>query len=250
MIRVLLLIAGVATMAAAQDEAYLWNDEEPQFLRRGIIIATGSFDEEHLTAACKYTLEGRGDFLFIQLTLVSHEQGARPRPKIDHMTYSYWKKWHDASAKSQEPVAEMIFIKGDALLRMRDADGHVRQKVIQGKNPLVFDADGATFDVLYFSFSEPHPPVIQLKTADIYMQSSRPASTHLGEALLKLWQPLLPGFAVSLLIRVDRWFLYNSSFPFFYPFGEEGEPPSEDAYRGTQTLRCQSWFNSPPCAIE
>jgi hypothetical protein len=244
MMRVLLLIVGMAAIANAQDVVQIWNDERPGFLNRGIVTSQ-SFDKEHISATCQRTLEREADLQFIQLTLAPKD--LRPSLKMDHMTFSHWKDLHDAQAESQGPVAEMIAVKGDAVLRIRGADGRVTEKVLQGHNPLVFEDGGLTFHILHFGLSLPNPPLIQVKRADIYVQSNRMPSVGLGAELLKRWQPLFPQFTTSFFFRQDLWFISNPSFPFFFPFGEEGEPPSEEAYGRTHTMYCMN--TSPVCRI-
>jgi hypothetical protein len=242
--RVFLLIVGMAAVAVAQDAVQIWNDERPGFLKRGIVLGQ-SFDEEHISAFCQRTLDERSDLQFIQLTFAP--QYLRQRPKIDHMTYADWKNWHDASAKSQGAVAELVAVKGDAVLRIRDARGRVTQKVLRGHDPLVFEVGGLTFHILYFAFSELSPALIQVNSAEVYVESDRMPSAELGADIREHWRQLFPQFTTSLLFRQDLWFVYNPGFPFFYPFGEEGEPPSEQVYGRTHIMYCMD--SSPVCRV-
>ena len=59
----------------------------------------------------------------------------------------------------------------------------------------------------------------------------------------------LPGFAVSLLVREDQWFVSEWSFPFFHPFAKEADPPSSDEYGRTKTMSCMDWAGVPSCAV-
>ena len=216
----------------------IWNDERPGFLRRRVALTSATFDLANATQTCKQVLAEYPKTGFVQLTIVPDNATALPPPKPDHMSYESWKRWHDNSMEVQGPFAEMLAIDGDAILRFRDVDGRTTKVVLQGKNPLTAEVPGATVEILHFGFVDSTRP-LAYPPLDIFVKSKPLLDADAGRTLLRLLEGRFHGFTVSLLAREDTWFVNDWNFPFFFPFGEDGTPPSEEMYTQTRTLRCR-----------
>lgn len=229
-----LLCLGIfAATIFGQTQSTLWDDEHQGFLRRGIALRSAPFDAATIIPVCKEVLTVRSGG-FIQVTVLPEKQTALPLHKPDHLSFESWKRWHDASEKSQGPIAEMISVDGNSILRLRDLDGHISEVVLQGKNPLTV----GMAQILYFGFSGSTPGLIQPARVDIFVKSNPLIDMEAARSLLKAWADRFPEFSVSLRVREDMWFTTDWTFPFFFPFGEDGKPPAQKEYAQTHTIMC------------
>jgi hypothetical protein len=248
-VRLIALLLGITpALICAVGETILWEDLRPGMLLKAVVSEAGAFDQVNLSALCRRVLKQHGQRGFIQLQVFQDKRDAHPLPKPDHLLYNGWRRGHDDVAMSLKPVAEMIAIGRSAILRLRDQHGVVSETVLSGKNPLVFESRGSRFEVLHFAFGR--PGLHSLERADVYARTDHPLDPEAGLGLLHTFQAMFPDMAVSVFVRNDAWFIYEQSFPFFYPFGEGMEPSSDEAFIGTHTLRCGTWSGSAACSLQ
>ena len=215
--------------------------------QKSVAMDAGSFTLAHVERFSRAELASKPRLNFIQLVMYGDKGGA-PLPKPSHLTYEHWRGLHDSLGRSPNEIAEMVAIGNDAVLRMREANGNIRRRVLTGKDPLRIEIDGAHFEIVYVAFTAPSASILQ--RADVYVKTESELKVEAGLGLLGKLQPVFPDLELFLAIRNDAWFIYEPSYPFSNPFVEERNPPTAEECAKTRTLKCGRWSGAASCRFQ
>jgi hypothetical protein len=241
---ILLLIALV--MAIAGDTV-LGEITRTGMRQRSVAVDSRSFVEGYIVGLARAELARKPHFGFTQLNVYGIKGGA-PLPKPSHVTYDYWRGIYNSLVHSPNEIAEMTSIGGDSVLRMRDGTGAVHRRILAGRDPLQLEVYGDKLEILYFALNVPRPYVLQ--RVDVYARTGAQLKAEMGREVLRRLQPLFPDLEVTVFIRNDPWFIYETTYPFANPFVEDPGPPNAEAYGRGQTLKCGLLSGSPPCRLQ
>lgn len=139
--------------------------------------------------------------------------------------------WAQASACGCEQIAEAI---------------SVSREVLSGRDPLRLTLRGK--EIVYFGFSGPGRLGLQ-ESVSVFVRSHSPLDLTEGVDLFNKLEPLFPGLGVTVEIRNDAWFVYQQRYPFFNPFNEDRNVPSQREYERVPTMRCIGGAGGPRCEL-
>ena len=205
------------------------------------------FNERQVQAIARAELARAPRADFTHLWFYGPKETA-PLPQPDHVSYESWRRMYNLVSQSTNEIAEVISIKGNAIMRMHKADGAVVNSILAGKNPLELPVGNDQYNIVYFAFGSAGRFAAQ--NVDIYIKTTAALDPSIGLILLRKLEPLFPALQVSVAIRRDAWFIFQPGYPFLNPFAEDLNPPTADEYKRTQILVCGHWTGSASCTIQ
>jgi hypothetical protein len=235
----LLLLCLTATILCADTRL---EDSASDDLRMVTIrVSEGSFTLEHLEELARLELSRTPHVNLIRLTIMG-AQGWYSVPTPDHFGFQTWINVYSSSNEPNE-VAEMVAIRDNAVLRVRDRSGMITEKILSGKNPLRIAVAGQDFQVLYVYAS-----LWRQEDIRFFIRTASPLRVDSGEELLRMFQVALPNRAIAVNVQNDGLFIGSPGYPFLNPFVRIEKPPTEQEYIRMKTLRCDS-TRMPMCEI-
>ena len=172
--------------------------------------------------------------------------GGPPLPKPSHYDFDQWCRMYEMAASEKAQVAEAISVAGNAVLRIRQADGSISRQVLSGEDPLKVTLPGNTFEIVHFDLTGPSRLGLQ-EAVFVFVRAHSSFDVTEGAALFKKLAPLFPGFGVAVEIRNDAWFVYQQRYPFYNPFNEDRSTPSQQEYERSPTMKCTGSVDAPHC---
>jgi hypothetical protein len=204
-------------------------------------VSEGSFALEHLEELARLELSRTPHVNLIRLTMMG-AQGWYSVPTPDHFGFQTWMNVYKSSNEPHE-VAEMLAIRDNAVLRVRDRNGTVTEKILSGKNPLRIAVAGQDFQILYVFAS-----LWRQEDIRFFIRTASPLRVDAGAELLRTLQLALPNRAIIANVQNDGLFIGSPGYPFLNPFVRIERPPTEQEYLRMKTLMCDN-TRMPPCEI-
>ena len=168
-------------------------------------------------------------------------------------TYRQWTVYFGAPSRSRLVCGYMVAINGDAVIRVRSAEGKVIRRVVSGSDPTEFAIGRAVFEILFVSgrVTTKFDPTRTAGLVEplLYVKTK----AHLDEALCERATSLLAAKLglrrLSVHYRNDSWFICDGGFPTVYPFSADDEPPPSEAefYRSVSFGCDLSGSGAPAC---
>ena len=211
---------------------------------KSIGLTPGSFSAAFVERLARRELARAPTDQFVKIDIFG--KGGPPLPIPPDVSYDSWREIYDTAKLTPNEIAEVISVRGNAVLRMRDATGAITRKVLAGRDPLQVDVLGQHVQLVYLDFSNGFQSET-LRFIGAYALMSGALTEQLGLGLLGQLHRLLPGLQVAVLIRNDTWFISSAGYPFCNPFVKDGVPPSEMEYNQTKTLVCGHLTRTPTC---
>jgi hypothetical protein len=146
-----------------------------------------------------------------------------PYGGVTHESFFGWFERRKDTPQDQ-PVAQLVATPRGAVLRLRNADPGLEQKVIRGKNPLTFDSINGARVLAVDPFLSRVFVVVEHATMAIAERVARSAFA------------VLPSSEYQVYIREDEWFVpdLNPSFNFF----SVRQPPAFDEWQKAPNVWC------------
>jgi hypothetical protein len=233
----------LVTIALSGDVVYRESASAGMRLK-SIGLTPGSFGEANVERLARRELAVGPPDQFVKIDIFG--KGGPPLPIPPEVSYDSWRRIYDMAKLTSNEVAEVISVRGNAVLRMRDATGALTRKVLAGRDPLQVEVLGQHVELVYLDFSNGFQSDTP-RFVGAYALTSGPLTEQVGLGLLGQLDRLLPGLRVAVLIRNDTWFISSAGYPFYNPFVKDGVPPSEMEYNQTKTLFCGHLTGTPSC---
>jgi hypothetical protein len=192
------------------------------------------------TAIAEAFLSDKRAYKLRVLTMYSDSAAAAGQTQFCEGSYKQWKLFYDGFPKAHLGAAQVISTRAGAVLLFRSESGDVGRQILEGADPTILEADGASFEILYVAgrtrskfercASGIMEPVFFLKTSALLTpELSKKATAQLASnlAIDHLWAHF----------RNDIWFLCGE-FPVFYPFSLSEPIPTDTAHRRSTQLDC------------
>jgi hypothetical protein len=156
--------------------------------------------------------------------------------------YKQWRVDYNYFPRGRLAAANMIAIGGNAVLRLRSADGTVTRRVLKGEDPTQLSIDGTRFEILVIG-GRRMTRFQACATAgaiepNLYIRTSGKLSRELCERAVNWLAGMLRSRHLGASFRNDYWFPCGQFFPVLYPFFPPEEPLSESAYHKSVTFTC------------
>ena len=212
----------------------IWTGPNGDF--HAIAIPAETFSQQYATERARQFLAENATMKMIRLTLVPDEPPATyTRVGCDHCDpYGFWRMQWNAISAVTFPVAELMSIEGNAILRYRDKSGAVSTVVLQGSDPRLIrvgDYQGRIIQVgMHGRIESPLPHLYVVGAGTI---SSKAAAYYARDLAARL------NVRISWIeFRADPWFINEIWTPFFPWFDTSGSVPTEEAFKKTKTQYC------------
>jgi hypothetical protein len=213
-------------------------DETTQTLVfRKIAVPVAEFNHDSATQqARKFLVANTDSKKMIRLTLVPDQKPATyTRFGCDHCDpYRFWRTQWDAISAVAFPIAELMCIEGNAILRYRDRTGAVSVTVLRGSDPReirIGDYHGKIIQIgMHGRIESPIPQLYVVGSGRIRSKSGALYARDLTKRL---------GVRESWIeFRADPWFINEIWTPFFPLFDAADTPPTEEKFKVSKTPYC------------
>jgi hypothetical protein len=207
---------------------------------RGIVISD-RFEEQLVKQRCQEFLAQNKEKKLIVLTLVPKEaEGKTAVFGCDHcIPYPFWRRQYDAVANMGFPIAELIYINGNAVLRFRSGSGQVSVAVLAGNDPRQVSIETFKGRIVHVGMqgNKASPSLM------LYVMGEGAIKSDSAAQFIADFSRSVGVDDANVDFRSDPWFINEIWRPWFPLFEEhKGEPPSEAEFNRTKTLSCARSF--------
>lgn len=210
------------------------DETTPTLVFRKIAVPANMFNQQYAAQRAREFLAENANLRMIRLTIVPDEKPATYSPLgCDHCDpYRFWRMEWDAISPVTFPVAELLSIEGNAILRYRDRSGTVSVTVLKGSDPRQIRIGDFRGKIIHVGMhGRVESPLPQLYVVGIGTIPSKAGALYARELARRL------GVYESWIeLRADPWFINEIWTPFFPLFDAADLPPSEEAFKATDPV--------------
>jgi hypothetical protein len=216
--------------------------------RREIIRPRTSFNESGMETEFRRILtEAEDSDILLVEALDSQNSANLVEMGVDDASYALWETLYSDYKQNVPPFGELLRIKGNATMRLRDDEGHVRIKVLKGEDAYRFDFCGRSFSLAHLAVktddqtkSEPY--------LHFFLTTDGAPDERITRCAHRELQSRLSNAAVNVSVRNDAWFLLHSDYPVVLPFLSQAKPPTKEEYEGTPEWSCGQYEGHVLCS--
>jgi hypothetical protein len=248
----LLLVAGVASFA---QEEVLSEGRDGGYWSKRVLVPEERFTVPEVEAMARRFVSEAGKGLVVaQLSVYTSGEEAAMDVDSNRNSYITWKAYYDWVAQRPLRMAQVTAIRGNAVLRIRLADGTVVRRVLSGKDPLHIESDGLDFEILVLGFRSASwidrcQPDGAMSPSGVYLMADAPLTANACDRVTARLGELLGTKILWAAFRNDHWFISFGSYPLIYQFATPSEPPSETEYYSSIAYHCLIWCDKQgPCS--
>ena len=236
--RSLVLLSATAPLMIPGDRV-LEDQTTETLVFRKLAVPAQTFSRQYATQQARQFIADNATMKLIRLTWVPDEKPATYSLfGCDHCDpYRFWRAQWDPISKVIFPVAELMSVEGNSVLRFRDKSGAVSAVVLQGSDPRPIRIGGYQGRIIQVGMSgRIQSPLPQLYVVGAGAISSKEAASYARDlaARLKVRESWIE-------FRADPWFIDEIWRPFIPLFDTSDSVPTEEMFKSTRTPYC-SYF--------
>ncbi len=212
----------MAHLTIAADR--ILEDETTQTLVfRKIAVPVQTFSQSYALQQARQFLAENAKPKMIRLTLVPDEKPATyTRFGCDHCNpYGFWRAQWDQISAVTFPIAELMSIEGNAILRYRNESGVVSILVLQGSDPRELRVGGYQGKIIHVAMQGR----IDSPLPHLYVVGSGTISSKDGAYYARALAARLGVSEAWIEFRADPWFINEIWTPFFPLFDTSDSAP-------------------------
>jgi hypothetical protein len=232
----LLIAIGIsAEIGRAQTD--LWDMRRSGAVDRGLLLGRNEFRHDRLIDICRRVLATSKEAL-TKLVILTDAERRFDLVERDHVPFEIWAR--DVNRASTTPIsaAEMIAIRGNAVLRIRDGVS-TRRILLSDVDPLVYRLSGSVCEVLHIAVTS------KLFPFQVFARCSGVVSLRDCTVFFEALETALPTPEIYLVVRNDRWFYFDPGFPAHYWF-DVGVPPDLQRLDSSLQVICARYDPARP----
>jgi hypothetical protein len=235
----LVLSTCLVPITAVGGETILWDRVEGNYRSAAIIVPPTAFSEDSAMSISDRFLRSSSSRIVAKIELATDKESELPR--IAAQSYSQWLLLRRNSAAGVGGFAEIVRTPFGSVVRLRGQTNNIVTKVLNGMNPLKFEAANISFDVLWLSLG---PPV------QLFIRAERLPDLATARAANAEFASRFGPASVECFIRTDSWFADHVQFPLWFPFALPSEPPSAKEWADIPAIECRpETFVGPSCNL-
>ena len=214
----------------AQDVAVPIEEQRaPAMASALLVIPAAEFKDDVLLQLAKKFLAQYGNLKLVQIGIYT-DAGLAYASKgktTFHVTYEYWKREFEQREQNKSICAAVVLKYGNsASLRIRHADGQIKEIGIVGANVFHPSVEGFALNLLHVSFVTQGFGNDEHLTANFYFTLPKRIDSIEATRLAKSFFDTLGISNVTFNLREDGWFIFDPFYPYMNPFSKEETPPT------------------------
>lgn len=168
---------------------------------------------------------------------------------VDGAAYETWRAFYEDYEQEIPPAAEMLKIRGDVAMRLRDDKGNVSLKVLEGENPYNLSECRVPLALAHMSIARANLPGFA-HTLHLFLTTDGPIDEAVARCAFEELERRvsLPNTNMDLSIRHSPWFVVDSDYPVVLPFIKENKPPTKQEYEEALEWDCSNYDRSVHCS--
>jgi hypothetical protein len=225
------------------------HDREPTAERQQILLPTARFNEADMEMQFRGILSGKspeGGTLLVEAldrenSAVLFEMG------VNDASYALWETLYSDYKDNIPPVAELLKMGRNAAMRLRDQEGRVWLKVLEGESPYDLHFCGRSFALAHLSINT---GIATNRSPDLhfFLTTDQAIDERIARCARGELQRLVSVPTVDVSIRNDAWFLLDPDYPVVLPFLKENRPPTKEEYEAAQEWSCGQYEGQVFCS--
>lgn len=167
------------------------------------------------------------------------------------VTYGLWKLLFSEYEQGIPPFAELIGLNGNVAMRVRDIDGRVTVKVLEGRSPYEISGCGASLSLLHIGITQTKSAANlqeSLTNVHFFVLSQGAVEESIAHCALRKIEDLKLTKSLAVSLRRDPWFIEDSDYPVVLPFLTSAYGPSKEEYETAPQWRCSSYEGKTICS--
>lgn len=245
---VVVLLPITEVMVSAQEATF--ELRVPNGLHRCVLIEQKEFNRERVEAISRTFLNENRSLPVLKLSIVTNRRDSAialcGKCMYDY-PFSVWLRLRRQWLLEHGPVAEMIAINGNAVLRVRDRAGDIQRVVLAGNDPLRVRVAGTAIEILHIAFPSAEGVFRSRETLEFYARRSGPLSLNEAVEVTRVLRDATGG-RIDLSVRADSWFVASEHFPIVSIFEPITEPPRYESLVQNKTIYCIGAVRDVRCA--
>ena len=167
--------------------------------------------------------------------------------------FPQWKLRYDSFPKRTLLAANVISLRGDAVLWLRTSDGGVFRRVLTGKDPTQISVDGVPLEILFvtgriqsrFEVCGTPGTVVPI----LYLRTDAALDAEFCQRVTSWLAAKLGAKHIGAEFTNDHWFPCDGRFPLRYPFSSAEPPLSEAAFYSLPGFGCDIFCGPEPLCL-
>jgi len=243
----LLIPALAISCCLASAAEVLYEKSAPGALDSSVLVAEREFSKEDLERMARQFLDAH-ETLHVKKLSVFVDKGAEVRLRfgkaMSHPSYYHAQQNRDVH-DGLPVVAEVLGLRGSAVLRARMPDGSIWSNLLQGSDPLRIKQPGVDAEILFVHFHEWGFNGSDL-AVQIFVKVIGGLSVEKAERVAEtLWKEI-PYSGVVVVVRNDEWFIESEGYPCVNPYLPLALLPPYERFAKTTLYYC-SFGGSKGC---
>jgi hypothetical protein len=237
-------------MAACSGQEVLYQ-LEGSVVQKDFLIQPNDFSSAYVLKLSNSFLHETRNASLAKLTIYTQKPLAfllRSGKGVTDYSYEFWRSEYSELLPKLSAMAELVKVKDHATLRIRDAEGRVEEIALNGDNVFHGRVNGTEYDLLEVTFRKTLPnsatPRVSVNFS-IALRQTLSFDSALAIAKCIEGQVGMPD--VAIVIRNDRWFVDDQSYPWINPFVPVAQLPTWDQYKDSFSYYCSSKSNQTKC---
>ncbi len=245
LLRILLVLAGGSCSLVGEE--MLWESKDERVWDRVMAAPAERITADAMEKTAIEFLELAGDRRVAILSVYASLSVASQQ-STDRSNFKQRRAYYDDLPEDSRISAMMIAISGNAVLRVRDAQGVITRHVLRGRDPTRITVNGAIFEILFVSTRTMTRFEKCATVGAIVPRFFVTTSSELTEEFCTQaadWLVREVGIRkLDVSLKNNHWFLLAWQYPLHYPF-LPGEPPTESEHRKHVRFGCSVFCEEP-----
>src|SRR5450755_67438 len=165
-------------------------------------------------------------------------------------SFPQWKLFYDSFPRRVLLAANVISLRGDAVLWLRTSDGFVFRRVLTGKDPTQISVDGVPLEILFvngriqsrFEVCGTPGTVVPI----LYLRTDAALDAEFCQRVTSWLAAKMGTKHIGAEFTNDHGFPYDGRFPLWYPFSPTEPPLSEAAFYSLPGFGCDIFRGPEP----
>lgn len=245
-------LAVTLSLVAGSDELVL-EHRTAKVLWQKVVVPDSEFTLDSLKSRFERALQRESArFQVIKLEVfVDKQEALSNRKGATDVSYDSWEFLYRDYETKIPPSAELLMIRNNAAMRVRDQRGGVVSTVLRGKDPYTVWALGKKLALVHMAAYKGAPLRDQSKKFVDVLSFFLMADDDFDERAAKaITQGLIKETGIKeiqVVIRPDPWFISDDNFPVVSPYVRRTPPPSKVEYDKTPEWVCVADTRSIGC---
>jgi hypothetical protein len=247
----LVFLAALTTAQAAAAPSVVYEDSGKDWAERYIMLNPFDFSLRAVQDIANENLNEFDEKRIVKVVIGIDRDDLlymRKGTTVSDYSFQRWAELFSERIREQKPMAVVLSINGNALLRFRDPTGQFRELVLKGSYPLLLAGAKQSLQLVHVGFEKvPFDGGSLVQIVMFVTSAEEPSVANVQASAVVIGRSVSNRDGVLLIFRNDSWFIDNERFPPMNVSSNSSAPPPLNWYVCSPTVVCKYAASSVSC---